>query len=68
MVDSPPGFFLRFWLFLVKLAHSFTGLFKSNVTYATLPPPVTAGTLTTQRRLTRKLVGFKLSNELSHSQ
>ena len=69
MVDSPPGFFLRLWLFLVKLACSFTRLFKSNVTYTTLPPPVTAaGNLTTSRRRTRKLVSFKLSNELTHSQ
>lgn len=70
-VDSqhPPGFLLRFWLFLITLAYSFTGLFKSKATSTTtLPPPVTAGSLTTRHRPTPvfrwlKLMDAKLSKE-----
>ncbi|KAG1821049.1 uncharacterized protein BJ212DRAFT_976422 [Suillus subaureus] len=48
--QQPPGFFLRFWLFLVKLAHSFAGLFKSKVPSTTLPTPVTAGSQTAHHK------------------
>ncbi|KAG1866193.1 hypothetical protein F4604DRAFT_1779240 [Suillus subluteus] len=64
--QQPPGFFLRFWLFFVKLAHSFTGLFKSKAPSTTLPTPVTAGSRTVHhkppvpRRL--ELVDTNLSN------
>lgn len=63
---QPPGLFLRFWLFFVKLAHSFTGMFKSKGPSTTLPTPVTAGSQTARhkppvpRRL--ELVDLKLSN------
>ncbi|KAG1722561.1 hypothetical protein EDB19DRAFT_1910243 [Suillus lakei] len=65
--QQPSGFFLRFWLFFVKLAHSFTGLFKSKAVSTTLPTPVTAGNQAARhkpppvpRRL--ELVDTKLSN------
>ncbi|KAG0702462.1 hypothetical protein DFH29DRAFT_497735 [Suillus ampliporus] len=67
--QSGPGFFLRFWLFFVKLAHSFTSLFGSKATPTTLPTPVTAGSQThyrpppVPRRL--ELVDTKLSNRRS---
>ncbi|KAG2122758.1 hypothetical protein DEU56DRAFT_831191 [Suillus clintonianus] len=68
--QQPPGFFLRFWLFFVKLAHSFTGLFKSKAHSATLPIPVTAGSQIARqkpppvpRRL--ELVDTMLSNRRS---
>lgn len=63
---QPPGFFLRFWLFFVTLASSFTGLFKSKAPSMTLPTPVTAGSHNTRykppvpRRL--ELVDTQLSN------
>ncbi|KAG2145346.1 uncharacterized protein EDB93DRAFT_1251447 [Suillus bovinus] len=63
---QPPGFFLRLWLFFVKLAHSSTDLFKSRAPSTTLPTPVTAGSQTVRhkppvpRRL--ELVDVKLSN------
>lgn len=68
-VDPPqqsPGFFLRFWLFFVTLASSFTGLFKSKAPSTTLPTPVTAGSHNARykqpvpRRL--ELVDTQLSN------
>ncbi|OJA12441.1 hypothetical protein AZE42_08202 [Rhizopogon vesiculosus] len=74
-VDSPqhpPCFLLRFWLFLVKLAYSFTGMFKSKATPTTLPPPVTAQSPVTRHRSTpwfRQLeLVVKLYNRLSRSQ
>ncbi|KAG1845990.1 hypothetical protein C8R48DRAFT_733598, partial [Suillus tomentosus] len=63
---QPPGLFLRFWLFFVKLTHSFTGMFKSKGPSTTLPTSVTAGSQTARhkppvpRRL--ELVDLKLSN------
>ncbi|OAX33056.1 hypothetical protein K503DRAFT_776016, partial [Rhizopogon vinicolor AM-OR11-026] len=70
--QHPPCFLLHFWLFLVKLAYSFTGMFKSKATPTTLPPPVTAESPVTRHRSTpwfRQLeLVIKLYNRLSRSQ